>query len=374
MLAWGAVFILGVPAPQVAGGPLVWHAHEMIFGFGFAALIGFLLTAAPEFSNTPSIQRNSVVWLFVLWLVARLGYNIGGYGQWLTAIAEVLLIVLLILMITPQLWHDSEKRHLAFVWALLLMAGITFGFHFDALRGVYPMRWLLAATGVFMVLIVLAMSRISMRIINNELEYSGQTNTEYLSRPPRRNLAIFCISAYTLAELITANHPVSGWLALAAASALLNLTNDWHLGRVLFRRWVFMLYVIYWMIALGYLFIGISILTATGIVSTARHLMLIGGFGGAVFVVINIAGRIHSGLSLERRLWLPLAMGLLIFSALLRFLAYQPGFHFMFFFTAAIFSWVLSLILPMIFLAPVWLKPRSDGQEGCAGEATNPSQ
>lgn len=128
-----------------------------------------------------------------------------------------------------------------------------------------------------------------------------------------------------------------------------------------------MLYVIYWMIALGYLFIGLSILTATGLVSTARHMMMIGGLGGAAFVVMNIAGRIHTGLPLERRLWLPIAMGLLILSALLRFLAYQPGFYFNGLFTTSILVWVLSFSLLLVYLAPLWLRPRPDDQEGCAG-------
>ena len=32
-------------------GPL-WHAHEMVFGFGLAAVAGFVATAVPEFTGS----------------------------------------------------------------------------------------------------------------------------------------------------------------------------------------------------------------------------------------------------------------------------------------------------------------------------------
>ncbi|MFP4273243.1 MAG: NnrS family protein [Halothiobacillaceae bacterium] len=367
VLAWGGFLLMGLPLPAVTGGPIVWHAHEMIFGFGLAALVGFLVTAAPELTETPSIRPAPVIALLLLWFVARLAYLIGGPGQWLTAAAEIALLGLLAALIAPRLWRDPDRRHLGFLWAVLVLSAIAIGFHVDALRGAYPMRWLLAAMGVFMVLIVLAMSRISMRIVNDELERLQQHDTEYLSRPPRRNLAMFCIGAYTLAELVAPLHPVSGWLALAAGAAMLNLTNDWHVGRVLFHRWILMLYSIYWAIALGYLVIGASVLAELGHIAAGRHLLLMGGLGGAAFMVMNIAGRIHVGLELERRRWLPTAMGLLVAAALLRALASLPGMPYEGVMAAAILAWLAAFLLLAVYLLPLWLKPRADDREGCAG-------
>ncbi|MFW5452242.1 NnrS family protein [Thioalkalivibrio sulfidiphilus] len=367
MSLWGGFLFLGLPLPPVTGGPLVWHGHEMILGFGVAALVGFLLTATPELTDTPPIPRKWVILLVALWLLARLGYAIGGHGQWLTAFTEIGLLGLLAALIAPRLWNDPQRRHLAFLWAVLLLWGGTLGFHLDALRGHYPMRWLLAAAGLFMALIVLAMSRISMRIVNEELKRLGRDDLEYLSRPPRRNLTVFCIGAYTLAELLAPLHPVSGWLALAAAAAVFNLTNDWHLGRPLFRRWILMLYVVYWLIALGYLVLGLSILTDTVLVGAGRHLLMIGGLGGAAFMVMNIAGRIHVGLALERRPWLPLAMGALMGAALVRAGAAYPGSAAGILLLLAMTGWLLAFALLLIRLAPLWLRPRGDGGAGCAG-------
>ena len=52
MAAWIAFLSGLLPLPDVAGGAVVWHAHEMLFGFAMASIVGFLLTAVPEFTGT----------------------------------------------------------------------------------------------------------------------------------------------------------------------------------------------------------------------------------------------------------------------------------------------------------------------------------
>src|SRR3990167_9513384 len=66
---WSAVLALGLPPPPVAGGALVWHAHELLLGFGLAAVAGFVLTAVPEFTNTASASPRTARYLVLLVLV-----------------------------------------------------------------------------------------------------------------------------------------------------------------------------------------------------------------------------------------------------------------------------------------------------------------
>jgi uncharacterized protein involved in response to NO len=49
---WAAMLAGAVPTPRLPGGPIAWHAHELIFGFALASVVGFLLTAVPEFTGT----------------------------------------------------------------------------------------------------------------------------------------------------------------------------------------------------------------------------------------------------------------------------------------------------------------------------------
>lgn len=316
MLAWGGFLLFGTALPAEPFGPVVWHARELLFGFTVASLAGFLLTAVPEFTTSRPVGPHTLLGLVLLWLGGRLAGLAGpGFGPWLVAACDITLIAALLAVVSGPLWRDPERRHTAFWWGLLVLLLVTAGYHVEALGGGYPMRWLLALVTVLMALIVVAMSRISMRIVNSALEERGVTDTEYLARPPRRNLAIVCIGLHGVAEFFMPGHPVVGWLALATAAALLNLTNDWHLGRVLLRRWVLMLYLVYWLMAPGYALMGVALLAGQPWTSAGRHLLMVGAMGIAVFAVLCIAGRAHAGLPPDERPWVPIGVAALLLAA-----------------------------------------------------------
>lgn len=371
--AWGGFLGGTLALPAVAGGPVVWHAHEMLFGFTLASLIGFVVTAIPEFTGTAAVSRRPLVALLVLWLGGRLAFAASATSgaALLAAVLDAGVLVLLVAIVAPRLWRDPERRHLSFLWGLLALLGLTAGFHADVLTGHHPMRWLLATVGVLMILIIVAMSRISMRIVNGALEEAGVTAVEYLARPPRRNLAIFCIALYTAAEFVAPQHAVSGWIALAAAAGVFNLTNDWHVGRAMLQRWVLMLYAVYWLMALGYAVIGAAILAEAGpgATSAGRHLLMIGALGLAVFAVMNIAGRIHAGFALDTRRWVPAAAALLVAATLLRAATAWPGAPAQPLIAAAMLCWIIAFGLYAAHLWPLLTRPRTDGQSGCAGLA-----
>ncbi len=84
------------------------------------------------------------------------------------------------------------------------------------------------------------------------------------------------------------------------------------------RRWVFILYLVYWCMSLGYGVMAAAWLSGIPMLSAGRHLLMMGAIGLSILSVLSIAGRSHVGLSLDPRIWMPLACGLLLVSALLR--------------------------------------------------------
>ncbi len=366
---WLGFLGFGIPLPGVPGGPLVWHAHEMLLGFGLAAVAGFVLTAVPEFTSTAAFGRQVGFGFLLLWLAARLSFWLSGViGPWPAALFNSAFAIALVVLLAPRLLGDPLRRQYGFFGGLGALALVTVGFHVDAVAGQYPMRWLYAGTGVMMVLIVVAMSRISMRILNDAIQArrdaGHDVDDDYRARPPRRNLAIFCISLFTLAEWLALPAPLNGWLALAAAAAMFNLLNDWHIGRAL-ERWSLMLYSVYWLMALGYGALGVSLL-ADGFASSAgRHLLTLGAMGVSILAVLCIAGRTHSGYALDQRRWVPIAACLLVLAALLRALAGLPGTPVPLLNMLAGLGWLTAFALTMGYLAPIWLKGRPDGGQGC---------
>ena len=335
MLPWVLFLTLGWPLPALgggAGGALAWHAHELLLGMGLAAAAGFVLTAVPEFTRTSAFAARHVRRLAACWLAARL----------------------------------------AFAWALAALGLAALGFYVQAWRGQHAMPWLHGVLGAYMALIVVALSRISMSIVNASLEALNVRDDEgqplhYLARPPRRNLAVLCIALHTVAQVLQWPASTSGWLALAAAAALLNLLNDWHVGRALLTRWPLMLYAVYVFMAAGYGLMGLAGLGLAVPASAGLHLLTAGAFGLAILLVLVIAGYTHSGLRKEGRPWVLLAATCVALAAVLRALSYALLPQWLLPLSGLL--WAAGFALLAWHMLPVWLSPRADGAEGCAGVA-----
>ena len=375
MLVWLLLLNGALGAWQPPGGILLWHAHELLFGFATAAVAGFALTAIPEFTATPAITTRPLIHLVSLWLLARLAYLLAAYwpaalGLWPAALLNLAFWAAMLVLLAPRLWRDPGRQHLSFAWAMALLGAVQIGFFAASLVGADAMAWLRAATGAMMILIVIATSRISMSVVNGQIEEGrpgapAPTN-RYLARPPRRHLAIFCIALCSASELLLGHHPVSGWTALAAAAAMLNLLNDWHIGRPLFNRWALLLYAGYWLLALGYAAMGAAWLGAPLPPSSGRHLLSSGALSLAVLAVMAMVSRIHTGLWLDRRPWLPLCAVTLLIAAVLRAWAGLPGMSSSALLMIAGLLWAGCFAVYLGYAWPGLARPRTDGQEGCA--------
>ncbi|MNJ48893.1 NnrS protein [compost metagenome] len=304
----------------------------------------------------------------MLWLLARASFWLSGLlGPWPAALCNVGLALALPGILASRLFGDPSRRQWAFAGGLLSFAVSGAGFYADLLQGLDPMRWLHAGIGAMLALVLIAMSRISMRIVNDALEARQAQRPQdealvYRALPPRRNLAIFCIA---LAEFYLPQAKVGGWLALACAAALFNVLNDWHIGRALFNRWALTLYLVYWLMALGYAALGAALLWHVLPPSAGRHLLTIGGMGLSIFAVINIAGRTHSGEELDPRPWVPLSAALLVLGALLRLAASLPGLPYQELLVASGLAWLVAFALALRYLGAIFIGPRRDGGLGC---------
>ncbi|WP_256081118.1 NnrS family protein [Massilia sp. YIM B04103] len=372
MAAWLAMLAGWLPMPDVAGGALQWHAHEMLYGFAMASVAGFLLTAVPEFTGAPGYGGGTLLELSLLWLGARLAFLLSPWlGVWPAAVLNAALPLWLLWLLAPPIWRDPGRRHLSFLYALAALAAANAGFFIALARGAAALPWLYAANGVLMVLIVVTVSRVSMRIVNSGVDGDDESGAAYLARPPRRNLATFAIALCTAAEFVLPGNAVAGWLALAASAAMLNLLNDWHVGLPLFRRWPLLLYAVYWLMALGYGAMGASLLGAPWPVSAGRHLLMAGAISLAILSVMCIAGRSHAGHWPERRAWVPLAAAAIVLAALLRYAAGLPQAGTL---AASLLAlsgllWFAAFALYLRYFWPILAGARPDQAQGCAGPA-----
>ncbi|MFA7666424.1 MAG: NnrS family protein, partial [Burkholderiaceae bacterium] len=173
----------GLLVPPVAGGPFAWHAHELVFGFGLAAVTGFVLTAAPEFTGTPAFGSRVALLAALLWLAARTTFWASGLlGPWPAALANVALAALPLVLVSPRILADPGRRHIGFVFGLAALVLVVGGYHVAGLTGADPSRWARLGISVMMALIVVALSRISVRIVNEALTAAWEAEAGAIDR------------------------------------------------------------------------------------------------------------------------------------------------------------------------------------------------
>ena len=103
---WLLHLLLGWPLLGVAGGALVWHAHELLLGFVLAAVAGFVLTGVPEFTHSAAVPGRTVRRLVGLWLLGRVAFWGSGWGGHtslaISALAHLGVLVGLMAVLAPR--------------------------------------------------------------------------------------------------------------------------------------------------------------------------------------------------------------------------------------------------------------------------------
>ena len=106
---------------QPAGGWLVWHRHELLFGFAMAIVAGFLLSAVQTWTGRPGLHGRALVLLAGFWLLARLAW-LGDLPLALLVVLELVFPLALAAVMGRTLWLVRQKRNYPIVVVLLLLA------------------------------------------------------------------------------------------------------------------------------------------------------------------------------------------------------------------------------------------------------------
>lgn len=331
-LLWIFVHGFGLPFATTVP-PHLWHAHEMLVGAFGAALIGFVTTALPEWTDTPRLRGRALLALAGLWLVGRfvglLGIDALGL---LGALADCLWLAALA---AYAAWLSAAKRTtrlLSFVvWlTAFLVAEAATRFAFVA-GDVAAAQTRLHVTGlVFLGLLGLALARITVPITNLVLDPTEETSP-FRPHPGRRNLAPGLVAVLIAGLLAGLSEPALGFLAIAAGAAFLDRVGEAFVGREALRIELMALAGSSALAGLGLLVWGAALLGAPIPVSSGLHLAFMGGLGLGVLAVFCIAGLLHCGrpLALSRlavaSLWLLVAAIALRVLPDLGLLPYGPG-------------------------------------------------
>ncbi|KJY79548.1 NnrS family protein [Vibrio nigripulchritudo] len=280
----------------------VWYMHELIFGIGSAVIAGFLLTAFPAWTDTGRLTGRRLILLVALWVSARvLGWISPMIGVLPMQLMNLVFSLLLLSVLIRPILDARQARHRIFYYYLALYCSGALVSYFFWIEDNLDLtrQWLIVSGGVFVILMMIVFSRMSMVIVNHALERFDMTDQRHLARPPRRNFAIGTIVLFLAVDLWMPESSVSGWLALACTCAILNILNDWHLPKAWRDPYYQAGYAFYLLIAVGFGISGIGNIWGVSINGSALLILFAETTAIAVLVIMLVVGQKHTGYPLQ---------------------------------------------------------------------------
>ncbi|MEF9604429.1 NnrS family protein, partial [Paracoccus sp. PXZ] len=261
------------------------------------ALLGFLTTAAPEWTDTPRLRGRPLWWLAALWTAARIAGLLGADALILPAmLADLAWLVLLLAYFLKVSLEQRTTRLLSFAgWLFALtLAGLMARMAMLAGQAEAAAEWLRIAGLVFLGLLALALARITVPVTNIVLDPSESTSP-FRPHPGRLNLSAGLVALALVGQVAGLSPAVTGFLWIAAGAAFMDRMAEGFVGPEAFRAEIMVLMAAAGFAGVGLLGLGAAALGAPWAEAGPLHLALMGGLGLGVLAVLAIAGRFHTG-------------------------------------------------------------------------------
>ncbi|HRO80816.1 MAG TPA: NnrS family protein [Alicycliphilus denitrificans] len=355
---WIAIF-LGHMQMQLEMPPLLWHGHEMLFGFAAGVVVGFLLTAVRAWTGLETARGPLLGSLILLWLAARVAALVAPYPVFaaldmalLPAAAAILLRVLL---------KAGNKRNIPLISLLVLMAIANLAFHLSVLGAIAVPA--VAALYAELALIIMVVCVMTGRVV--PMFTKNVTPGLVINVPRKFELTLLAVTAIALALWVLPT-PAPLVLVASLAAAVLHAARlwMWH-PQVTFKRpilWI--LHASYAWLPIGFALLALAQLGWVN-PSLAVHALAVGVIGGLIIGMVTRTARGHTGRPLQASRGEVAAYALVMLAAVLRVLvpAVQPGWY-AYALEGAACLWAIAFAIYLFIYTPWLTRTRLDGKDG----------
>jgi uncharacterized protein involved in response to NO len=354
ILIWVFFLMKGVPSLGTLN-PILWHGHEMLFGFAAAVIAGFALTAVQNWTGLTSATPASLAALVLLWLTARLGFLLPGIiPLWFTSVVDLVFFPALAWMMARVLFKAKNRNNYILLpvfagFALLNLAihleihGLAHGAGMPALQGtVYLVVLLLVFMG----------GRVIPYFTSRRLPDLRVRQWPWLD-----GTTLVVTLAVLPGFLWLGKDPILAPLLLAAA--MLNLLRllawrPWGAWRVPLL-WV--LHVSYLWLPIGFALHGAHLLGAPVPWSSGVHALMVGALGGLTVGMMARVSLGHTGRPLEAHPVITLSFALVALAALARLaMTFFPVSAWLL--IASAMFWAAAFAIFATYYTPILLTPR----------------
>lgn len=360
---------LGVPLwiAQFAGllpGPawlpaMLWHGHEMVYGFAIAVIAGFLFTAGQNWTGLPTPKGWKLAAICLLWVAARIANYTAP-----PLVAMVLDAAFLLSVMVPLgsvLWRSGNTRNL-FVLAILtafLVANSLFHLSLPGRLPFDPLTPLHFAIFVIVMLESVIAGRVVPMFTANAVRGVRQWRNEQLDA-----LAIGATGAALLLVLGNAGPGLTAAACAVAATLQATRLAGWNPWATRHNPLLWILHLAYAWIPVGLLLLAFAALGKLP-QSAGLHALTIGSMGGLIIGMMTRTALGHTGRLLAAGRAETAMFVLVQLAAVLRVAPVLfEGLPWMAFVTAASVCWSAAFALYFATYAPKLIAPRVDGRPG----------
>lgn len=358
MLWWIAQLAGGLGSKGYLQGPL-WHAHEMIFGYAFAVIVGFLFTAVRNWTNAPTPTGPTLAMIAGLWLAGRLlGFTSWGIPA---AAADIAFTIAAAAGIGRPLLAAGNRRNYFFIAVVLGFGAANLAFHLgmSGTINIPVQRGLQTGLNLVLFLIAVMGGRVIPMFTAN-----GVPGTRPIRHPWIERIALTGIVLLIAADVL--GLPALVIAAIAATTGIAHALRlaMWQPLKTIRKPIVWILHASYAWIAAHLLLRALSLIDVVppGI---ATHALTVGAIGGLTLGMMTRTARGHTGLPLETSGMETAAYVLLQTGAIIR--VFGPLAVPDWYLNSVIFSgmlWFAAFILFTLKFWPILTRPRIDGREG----------
>jgi uncharacterized protein involved in response to NO len=362
MLLWMGSYVFGWSL-QPYGAAQIWHAHEMVFGFSLAVIAGFLLTAVKNWTHIQTPYGLPLMIILLLWLVGRVLPFISGIDISTVAVVDNLFIVSLIAgvgypIIKSRQW---QQAFILILLVLFLVANLVF---YAGLLGMVENGMRIGLySGLYLVLgmILLMGRRVIPFFIEKGVDESVQlTNHKWLDV----GSPVIFIAFWYADVILSAPVPSAAIAGVLFILHTLRL-HGWHTPGIWQKSLLWSIYLAYAFLALGFALHALAPLLGLS-PYIALHAFSVGGIG---LMTLGMMARValgHTG----RNVFAPPGFVAVIFiiisiSAVVRILmpAVMPS-EYVLWIALAQFLWIVAFAAFFLFYLPILWRPRIDGRFG----------
>lgn len=354
---WVAIF-LGFLSWTPNPPSLLWHAHEMLFGFAVAVIVGFLMTAGKTWTGLATPRGPALGFLVLLWLGARVASLAAPYPVF--AVLDLMLLPIAGLIVLRLLVRSKNWRNVPLALILLLLSLVNLSFHLSVTGTIEwsPMSSLYTGLG-FVVMIESVMAG---RVVPFFTATALNIKIEPVVWLERSALAA---TALGLALWVSAWHAGLTAAALCLAS-LLNLSRQmhWHPLATMIRPIVWILHLSYFWLSVG---LALLAMAQLGWItrSLGVHALAVGATGGLIMGMMTRTSRGHTGRTLQVGSMEQVSYLLIMLAAVLRVLLPMlvPAWY-TFALVASASAWSAAFLIFLWRYSPWLLTTRKDGKDG----------